>query len=326
MTEALIVLIFAFVLDLYFGDPVYALHPVRLIGKWVQKVEEALTTRHFNSRLGGLGLVLVTLTGVIAAYVGIQFSVSGFMLALVLNTFLVYSSISVQDLIKHGKKVLRALENDQLEIARNEVRNLIGRDANTLDEYGIARATVESLAENFVDAFLAPLFWFVIGGIVFYIIELPPVFGGTALTLFFRTANTLDSMVGYKNEKYVNFGWASAKLDDGLNFIPARLSMIVIPLSAQICLFDGKKSLAVGWRDRLKHRSPNAGHAEACVAGALNLKLNGPGIYPHGKVDKPWLGDGTPEARPKHIMQASQLVLCSAFLTVAVFAGILFLF
>jgi adenosylcobinamide-phosphate synthase len=321
MKESLIILLFAFMLDLYFGDPVYRLHPVRIIGNLISLMEKFLERIDLLTIKGGLLLVIIVQGIVLAVYSSLSVFFAGF--ALIFQIFVLYSCISLEDLVKHGKKVMIALEQDDLEKSQDAVQMLIGRDAKTLDEHGVARATVESLAENFVDGFLAPIFWFATGCILGDKIGVSPAFTGTAAVLFFKVTNTLDSMVGYKNERYLLFGRAAAKLDDGLNFLPARIGIPIISMAAILSRLNGVQAWRIGWRDRLKHSSPNAAHAEASVAGALNIRLNGPGIYPHGKVEKPWLGNGTELATPGHIRQASYLVLAAAFVSVALFAALM---
>lgn len=240
--------------------------------------------------------------------------------SLLLDIFVVYSCISLKDLIRHGKAVWHALEQENLEKARNAVKMLIGRDANKLDSCGVARAAVESLAENFVDGFLAPLFWLTLGTLLIKFIGWESMGLAVGLALCYRVTNTLDSMVGYKNERYREFGTASAKLDDWLNFLPARLGIPMIALAALFCRLDARQAWQIGWRDRLKHSSPNAGHTEAAVAGALQVKLNGPGIYPFGRVDKPWLGDGTEQVTARHLQQTFYLIVTAALIATAFFA------
>ncbi len=312
MNDSLIALLIAFVLDLYLGDPVYPFHPVRLIGHLIQKLEWLLEKLRLFHKIGGVLLLVCTQLAVIGIYLLLNRLIADY--SLLLATFIIYSTISIQDLVMHGKAVMIALEADNLEQARNAVQMMIGRDSKTLDIHGVARAAVESLAENFVDSFLAPLFWLTIGVIISDKAGIYPLMGGCVFILIYRVSNTLDSMAGYKNERYNKFGWASAKLDDVLNYIPARLGIPVIALSAFFCRLDGNKAFIIGWKDRLKHSSPNAGHAEAAVAGALHVRLNGPGIYPHGKVDKPWLGEGTELVTARHLKQASYLVLTAAFI------------
>ncbi|MBU3914258.1 adenosylcobinamide-phosphate synthase CbiB [bacterium] len=314
--ECLLVLLFAFVLDLYLGDPVYSLHPVRLMGHAIKAAETVLYREKSFARGRGFLLIVFVQTVFIGFY-SVLYSFH-FVFFLVVDIFLVYSCIAVKDLLNHAKRVSEALEDNNLSNAQNAGQMLIGRDAKQLNGNGVARATIESLAENLIDGFLAPLFWYTVGCVTGKITGLDPGYCGICLILFYRITNTLDSMVGYKNKKYLYFGRASAKLDDALNFIPARLGILVITLAAFICGLDSKKALIIGIRDRLKHSSPNAGHSEACVAGALNIRLGGPGIYPHGLVEKPWLGDGTSDATIEHLRKASSLILCSSFVTIAI--------
>lgn len=321
MKECLFVLLVAFVLDLYLGDPVYRFHPVRLIGHLIHLLEKLLEKIKTFNRLGGLILLLATQTITVSLFLGIYSLLS--LYSIILAVFIVYSSLSIQDLVKHGKAVMTALEEDNQSQARNAVQMMIGRDANYLDKHGIARAAVESIAENFVDGFLAPLFWFALGALIGEKSGLAPLLTGCVFILVYKTTNTLDSMVGYKNERYREFGTASARLDDLMNYIPARLGIPIIAFSALICRLDGRQALLVGWKDRLKHSSPNAGHSEAAIAGALGIQLNGPGIYPHGNVDKPWLGRGTRKVTAKHLKQSSYLVLTAAFVSTALCLAVL---
>ena len=323
MKENLWVLLIACACDLCLGDPVYRLHPVRLIGHLISLVESVLEKWRLLTIMGGFFLLIVVQAMISGSYLALHFLL--FDWVLLLNIFLLYSCVSVQDLLKHGQRVLKPLAEDDLSKARNAVQMLIGRDAKILDKHGVARATVESLAENFIDGFLAPLFWFVLGAILAEKMSVLPTAGGLLLTLFYKVTNTLDSMVGYKNERYLAFGRFSAKLDDFLNYLPARMGIPIISVAALICGFDWKRAWLVGWRDCLKHSSPNAAHAEACVAGALNIRLNGPGIYPHGLVEKPWLGDGTAEVSAFHLKQTSKLILCSALITIMLCALLLVL-
>jgi adenosylcobinamide-phosphate synthase len=220
--------------------------------------------------------------------------------------YLTTSCIALRDLIDHARPVAEALRAGDLTRARAAVQRIVGRDAALLDEPGVARAAVETVAENFVDGLLAPLFWYVVGAAAFRNIEAAT--GALAALVAYRAANTLDAMVGYRNERYILFGRAAARLDDVMNFIPARLSVSILSLSAALCGQDGLSALKVAWRDRTKHVSPNAGHPESCLAGALHIRLGGPTVYPHGTVERPWLGDGDSEIAPAHIDRCCRIV------------------
>lgn len=330
MTVVSTILPAAFLLDIILGDPVYPFHPVRLIGHVISILEKILTTARLRNLTGGVLLLvscqLVTLGIFLAGIAVISLFVSfpeWFFYLWCL--YFVYSSLTVKDLSRHANRVRSALRMGDLDESRGAVQMLIGRDANRLDRHGVARAAVESMAENFVDGFLSPVFWFVVGYALATSMAVDSMVGGTAFILFYRVTNTLDSMVGYKNEKYKTFGTASARLDDILNWIPARLGIFFLTVATFINRFDVINAWKIGWRDRLKHSSPNAGHTEACVAGALGIKLNGPGIYPHGVVEKPWLGDGTPDLTENHIALTSRLIWTAAIIIMVLSTGLIIL-
>ena len=261
MPEAAIILIAAFLLDFIIGDPVYRFHPVRLIGSLIQKLEARLYN-NFEHKMGGIWLWAGTVLVTVLAY-GIALIL---LPNILVNIFALYSCIALHDLLRHAKAVQDPLESENLILARQKVQMIVGRDANLLDNFGVARATIESVAESFVDGFLSPLFWFALG-VTFY-----GVTGGIILVLAFKATSTLDSMVGYKNLRYMEFGTFSAKADDVFNFVPARLSIPLISACAYalklIIKQLGKSVCAI-----VKPLFPNSAHAEATVAGALNLQL-----------------------------------------------------
>ncbi len=209
--------------------------------------------------------------------------------------------IAQRSLYDHVCAVAAGLEQGGLEAGRASVRHIVGRDPNSLDEHGVSRAAMESLAENFSDGVVAPAFWYLLFG-------LPGI-------VVYKTVNTLDSMIGHKTARYLHFGWAAARLDDLLNLAPARLSGVLIALAA---LFrPGARSLAAlaAMRsDAHKHRSPNAGWPEAAMAGALNVKLAGPRRYPGEAVDAPFIGPGTPDLTAADIRRALALYVAACSL------------
>lgn len=304
MSNPILIFTAAFLIDFMMGDPVYAYHPVRLIGRMIKKLEQSFYTR-LPRFWGGVALW--------ASSVAITLIVYKVAIALlpdvVVNIFLLYSSIALHDLLRHAQSVRQPLAKGDISTARKRVQMIVGRDANRLDAHGIARATIESVAESFVDGFLSPLFWFVLGALLL------GVNGGVALVLVFKVTSTLDSMVGYRNERYAQFGTFSARADDVFNFIPARLSIPIITACAYALNLNFRAAWSIGLRDRLKHASPNSAHAEATVAGALNLRLGGPTTYPHGISTKPWLGNGSPAAEPDQIDAACNLIRCGSILT-----------
>jgi len=317
MNHPATILIIAFALDLLIGDPTCPLHPVRLFGKLIQTLEKMLRTTCRSLRMASFLLPLLA----VALSLGIYrlLLLLSFDVVWVINLLLTYSLLALKDLSHHAKAVSSALAENNLPLACARVQMIVGRDAGLLDDHGIARAAIESVAENFVDGFLSPVFWYTAGALLF-----GNTGGGVALLIVFKVISTLDSMVGYKNECYLVLGRISAQLDDVMNFIPARLSIPLIALSARLISKDWKSAWRIGLRDRLKHASPNSAHAEAAVAGALGLRLGGPTAYPHGTVEKPWLGDGKNSADAKEINKAVRLLRICGIITLLVSVSALF--
>ena len=324
MTESLIILVLAFALDLVLGDPVYRLHPVRLMGTAVSRVEGVLFSRGLSGRGGGIILVTAMFTGVSALVVAGVFLASMVPgLEYVFMAFLVYSCMGLKDLVGHTRPIVRALEEGDLVRARQKLQMIVGRDPSALDSSGVARAAVESVAENFVDGFLALVFWFVAGCILGYLLGVDPAFTGVLLAANYRMVNTLDAMVGYRSSRYMQFGRFAARLDDVLNHVPARMSILIISLAALACGYDWKGSLATGLRDRLRHASPNAGHSEAAMAGALNIRLGGPVQYAFALVEKPWMGEKGQDAAWEHIQAALKIIQAAAWISLALAVAVL---
>ena len=320
-----LVLTGAFTLDVLLGDPHCRWHPVRLIGAAAARIEQTLRTCRATGRMGGLALVI----GTLAVTVGLYATARGLLARAyapalpIFDALILYACIALRDMLNHAGPVARALQDKDLDAARRSVQAIVGRETDTLDRHGVARAAVESVAEGFVDGFFAPLFWFATGAVVGTLSRVPCLPAAVVCALAYRTVNTLDSMVGYRNERYRLFGSAAARLDDVLNFIPARLALPFLFLGALLC----RLSPTAGWRtmlrDRLAHASPNAGHTESFAAGALQLRLGGPTRYPHGVTEKPWLGEGSPDAEPRHIHQVCRLFLCAgALATLATVLGL----
>lgn len=204
------------------------------------------------------------------AYVAIEISkATNDLLGLLVSVYVAYISFTVKGLTKSAEDVFEGLKRNSLVVARENLAKIVTRDTKNLDEEHIIKSTIESTAENLNDSVVAPLFYLLIGG---------PV-----MAIGYRAANTLDAMVGYKNQRYINFGWFSAKFDDVLNFIPARITGILICVSASILEHNGRNALKIMVRDGRKHESPNAGISEAAMAGALGMKLGGCYSYPNGK-------------------------------------------
>jgi len=283
-------------------------HPVALLGRLISRLDERLNRpeRSLSLRRGrGILMVAGLVLLAIGLGIGIEVLAAEFGLAWVGEVLLIASLLAQRSLFEHVRAVKVALETDGLEAAQREVGKIVGRDPKSLDAPGVARAGIESLAENFSDGVVAPLVWFVLFG-------LPGL-------LVYKTVNTLDSMVGYRTEKHRDFGWASARLDDVLNLLPARLAGLILAHAA-----GGRMALAlrIMLRDAKLHKSPNAGWPEAAMAGALNLKLAGPRVYPGQTVDDPWIGDGAPEASVEHMGRALNLYLRACAINVLLIAGL----
>ncbi len=216
-------------------------------------------------------------------------------------------------MIDETQKVYRALRTRGIQEARDSLSMIVGRDTGNLNDTDISRATVETIAEGTVDGVFSPIFFYAVGGL--------------PLAWAFKAVSTLDSMVGYKNKQYRDFGWASARLDDLANWIPARLSIVIIPAAALCIGQDSRNALRIGFRDRLKHSSPNAGHAESAYAGALGVYLGGTSFYGGQRNVKPVLNEGERSPSSKDIKQAWFLLIVSTILFIGlmtlVFAGIL---
>ncbi len=225
-----------------------------------------------------------------------------------LEVILIYYCLSVRSLLQAGWEVIEALAEGGVNAGRRAVAHIVGRDVSRLDETGISRAALESVAENMVDGVISPLFFAAIGG--------------APLALAYKMTNTLDSMVGYKNERYRLFGRAAARIDDAANWLPARMAVGLTALGAWLTGFNARRAWQTGWREGRLHASPNAGFAEASFAGALGVRLGGPNIY-HGRlVDKPWIGAALKEVKPVDIARAGVLMLTTSMLAMLLLGGI----
>lgn len=320
-----IILFSGFIFDLVIGDPGYRCHPVRIIGNLISTLLKLLNACCRNRTLTGVLLTILTILFSVLVY-SLLFLVfnrihplAGFML----NLYFVYSLIALKDLFNHCHPVIDALMDNDLEKARKSIGMIVGRDVNYLDETGIIRAAIETLAENFVDGFLSPVFWYIAGCLAGAVSGINPVYSGVVLLLIFKVASTLDSMVGYKTEELRETGRSGARLDDIMNFLPARLSIIILYVGAALSGLAPVSGLRISLRDRLKHESPNSAHSESFVAGAIRARLGGPTKYYHGLKQKPWLGEEFKDPELDDIRRVIKLLLYSSWFTVFIFAGIL---
>ena len=280
LAPAASVLAFAVSLDLALGDPVYRAHPVRLIGDTLQRIESALWRIGANGYGGGV-LLFVALSVLWVGGVSVIVLRAGAFsprLAWALHAFLLYSLLAMGDLLHHGWRIERALRRDDLAAARRAVSQLVGRDTDRMNAGACRRAAVESLSENIADGFVSPLCWYVVAG-------LPGV-------VLFKVVSTMDSMVGYKTARYLRFGWCGARLDDLMNLVPARLTFILLSMTAAVLPgYSGRKAVRVGLDQHALLPGPNSGWSEAATAGALQRRLVGP-IWTRGQlVTDAWLGD-----------------------------------
>jgi adenosylcobinamide-phosphate synthase len=314
--DPLLILLVALVFDLAFGDMErvfrYLPHPVVIAGNAIAFFDARLNraTRSDRARrMRGIFTVVVLAAGSAALGWAITEYISVVHFGWALEALLVAVLLAQRSLFEHVAAVATALRDEGLAAGRQAVAKIVGRDPDSLDEQGVARAAIESLFENFSDGVVAPVFWYAALG-------LPGIF-------VFKTANTLDSMIGHRSPKYLYFGWAAARFDDALNWIPARLAGLVICLAALVMPeTKGGNALRVMIRDAEKHRSPNAGWPEAAAAGALRLALGGPRRYGGAVIDEPWLGDGRANARVADIGGALQLYLAAgACLAVLILIG-----
>lgn len=299
-------LLLGFLLDLCFGDPHWLPHPVRLIGWLIQKLETLLRacfpkTKRGERTAGVLLAVLVPLLTMFAAgallFITRKINV---WLCFVMETLLCYQMLAAKSLRTESMKVYRRLREDDLEGARKAVSMIVGRDTQALSKTGVTKAAVETVAENTSDGEIAPLFFLALGGV--------------PLGVFYKAVNTMDSMVGYKNERYLHFGRAAAKLDDILNFIPSRLSAWLMILVARPLGLDAKNALRIYRRDRFCHASPNSAQTEAACAGALGVQLAGDASYFGKLVAKPTIGDEMRPIVPEDIRRANRLLYGTSIL------------
>lgn len=324
MYEYFLILTLGFFMDLLIGDPAYRLHPMRLTGRGIHRLEGWLRRCGLEGRAGGILLVLVMEMGVVALYISLSMGFQAVhpVAGRLFDLYICYSCLALKDLFHHIRPVVEGLTQGDLNRAQTAVSRVVGRDAAALDRKGVIRAVIETMAENFIDGFLTPLFWFLAGGLFGHMTGFNPVRTGLALMLFAKAASTLDSMVGYKDPEYICFGWAGARLDDVIHFIPARLSLFILFPGAWFSGLAPANGFRIALRDRRKHDSPNAAHAESFVSGALGIRLGGPATY-HGAVKKkPWLGGEYADPSPEHIMLAERLIMVSAWVSMLL-AGLL---
>ena len=314
MVQSLAALIIGSILDFILGDPRGLWHPVQGIG-WVISRLERILRRIFPSgktgeRWAGGLLVILTLLISVGLPALLLFLLSSIhpLLSFLLSCIFCWQMLAAKSLRVESMKVQEALEQEGLEAGRRAVSMIVGRDTRDLTEEGVIKAAVETVAENTSDGVTAPLFYMILAG---------PL-GGIA----YKAVNTMDSMVGYKNETYQYFGTCAARLDDAANFIPARLSALFMIAAAFLAGYDGKNAWRIFKRDRKKHKSPNAAHTEAVMAGALNVRLAGDACYFGKLFKKPFIGDDIRPVERQDIARACRLEYATALLQLLVLGAL----
>ena len=302
-----------FLLDLLIGDPRWMYHPVIFIGKTISFLERNIRKIFPATPRGELagGVLLVLLTLVVSGGIPVVIlAVTGRihpLLQWAAGAFLCYQLLAMKCLKDESMKVYHALKTGTLEDGRHAVSMIVGRDTQALDEKGVIKAAVETVAENFSDGVLAPMFYMVIGG---------PV-----LMFLYKGINTMDSMVGYKNDRYLYFGRCAARLDDAANFIPSRLAGIMLILAAYLGNFSGKDAKRIFLRDRKKHASPNSAQTESAAAGALQIQLAGNAYY-FGKLhEKQFIGDPIREIQVEDIRRMNKLMYLASIMSAVLFTA-----
>lgn len=314
-----------FLLDFVFGDPAGIIHPVVCIGKLISCFERLLLREESSGSKAAVGAVTAVLVSVIVAFIPLiillllhkvccifcgndaEFFYKIFAAGIL--SLMCYQMIAAKSLRTESMKVYAALSEGDTEGARRAVSMIVGRDTSGLSEKGIIRAAVETVAENTGDGVTAPLFYMSFFGIVGM--------------YFYKAVNTLDSMIGYKNDKYIDFGRWAARMDDAVNFIPSRITALFMIIGAFVMPgFDGKAAYRIFRRDRLKHASPNSAQTESVCAGALNVRLAGPAVYFGRRVEKEYIGDDVREIEYEDIRRANRLMYFASVSMTAAMAAV----
>ena len=314
--DPLLLLVAALLLDAAIGDPVVIFrrlpHPVALVGILIGQLEHRLNRQdrsEHDRRLGGIATVVV----VVGIAAGVGFVIDRLAVVTgwggVVEVAVLTVLLAQRSLYDHVAAVAKALDQEGLAGAREAIRHIVGRDPQSLDEDGIGRAAIESLAENFSDGVVAPVFWFLLLG-------LPGICA-------YKAVNTLDSMIGHRSDRYRAFGWAAARLDDVANLVPARLAGLLIAAAGAVMPHaSGREALVIMIRDARKHRSVNAGWPEGAMAGALDLALAGPRQYGGERVEDAWIGEGSEEAGAGEIRRALGVFVLACIIETALIAAV----
>ncbi|MDD4089380.1 MAG: adenosylcobinamide-phosphate synthase CbiB [Tissierellia bacterium] len=302
-------LIIGYILDLIIGDPQGYPHPIRLIGKLIEHVEKFLRTRCRNwedeIKAGALlWFTVVSLSFMIPLFILHAAARINIIIYIIIESIMCYYILAVKSLKDESMKVYHSLKNNDIIAAKHHLSFIVGRDVEDLNSSRIIKAAVETVAENTADGVIAPMIFIMIGG--------------APLGFLYKAVNTLDSMVGYKNEKYINIGKFSAIADDLFNFIPSRIAVFFMIISSYILKMDYVNAYKIYKRDRSNHKSPNSAQTESVCAGALNLMLGGNSYYDEILVEKPAIGDNNKEAEAEDIKRANKLMYVTSMLCLIV--------
>lgn len=293
-----------FLIDFIIGDPHGLPHPVVGIGRMIACLDGKLRRGDSCPKDVGRGVLTVVLVCLVSTIIPTSVLVGCYLLHpiayLCVDSIMCWQLLAARQLERESKAVQKALENNDIEGARKAVSYIVGRDTDVLDATGICKAAVETVAENTSDGVIAPLFWMVLLG----------ASGG----FFYKAVNTMDSMLGYKNEKYLYFGRAAARTDDFVNWLPARISALLMIIACPLCSLDTANAIRIFRRDRFKHDSPNSAQTESVCAGALRVQLAGDAVYGGVVHRKEFIGDPMRKIEPKDITRANRLMYAASFL------------
>ena len=301
------IILFGFILDFIFGDPHHFPHPIRMIGKLISSLEK-IFRKFFPKKelLAGffLSVIVCAVCFALPYFILMWVEKINIYLRIAVESFFCYQILATKSLKDESMKVYSALEKNNISDARKYLSYIVGRDTQNLTETEIVKATVETVAENTSDAVIAPLFFLALGG--------------APLGFLYKAINTMDSMIGYQNEKYQYFGRTAAKLDDAANYIPARISAAIMILASFILRYNTKNAVKIFLRDRRNHKSPNSAYTEAACAGALEIQLAGSAYYFGELVEKPFIGDAIRTVEKNDIKKVNRLLYISALLALCI--------
>lgn len=317
MNYRIFALIAGFLLDLIFGDPRWLYHPICVVGNGIAFLEKRIRKLFPKTQKGELAggvleviLVCLFCLGIPGVILYGAYRLSPF-LGVALETFWCYQLLATKCLKTESMKVYDKLKNGTLDEARYAVSMIVGRDTSELTDIGVTKAAVETVAENASDGVIAPMFFMAIGGVPFMFL--------------YKGINTMDSMLGYKNDKYLYYGRCAAKLDDVANYIPARISGVLMALAAFFVKLDGKNAFKIYFRDKRNHASPNSAQTESAMAGALRVQLAGDACYFGKLYKKPTIGDALRAVEAEDIPRSNRLLYGTAVLGVLVFSALVLL-